>query len=97
MNVKSVEALRASVGSTEAAKDVVARFGRIDRRTQEVSSRLDAHLCTRRPRLVGGDSADLPVSLPQALAHPTWARQSQAAALAAEAETIPPPASETMT
>jgi hypothetical protein len=27
--------LRASVGSTEAAKDVVARFGRIDRGIQE--------------------------------------------------------------
>jgi hypothetical protein len=33
--------LRASVGSTEAAKDVVARFGRIDLRIREVTSRLD--------------------------------------------------------
>jgi hypothetical protein len=34
--------LRASVGSTEAAKDVVARVGRIDRRIRGVSSGLDA-------------------------------------------------------
>jgi hypothetical protein len=37
--------LRASVESTEAAKDVVARFGVIDRRIRGVTSRLDA-LCT---------------------------------------------------
>ena len=37
--------MRASVGSTEAAKDVVARFGVIDRSIQDVSSRLDM-LCT---------------------------------------------------
>jgi hypothetical protein len=36
--------LRASVGSTEAANEVVARFGRIDRSSQEVTSRLD-ELC----------------------------------------------------
>jgi hypothetical protein len=40
-----IQALRASVGSTEAAKDVVARFGRIDRRIREVTSRRDV-LCT---------------------------------------------------
>jgi hypothetical protein len=38
-------AQRASVGSTEAAKDVVARVGRIDQRSREVTSRLDV-LCT---------------------------------------------------
>jgi hypothetical protein len=37
--------LRASVGSTEAAKEVVARFGVIDRRSREVTSQLDA-ICT---------------------------------------------------
>src|SRR5262245_13062706 len=36
--------LRASVGSTEAAKDVVARFGRIDRSSWEVTSQLNAIL-----------------------------------------------------
>jgi hypothetical protein len=34
--------LRASVGSTEAAKDVVARVGRIDRSSQDVTARRDA-------------------------------------------------------
>jgi hypothetical protein len=38
-------ALRASVGSTEAAKDVVARVGRIDRRIREATSWLDM-FCT---------------------------------------------------
>jgi hypothetical protein len=40
------ESPRASVGSTEAAKDVVARFGQIDRSTWEVPSRLEG-ICTR--------------------------------------------------
>jgi hypothetical protein len=34
--------LRASVGSTEAAKDVVARFGRIDR-SDRLSPFIDSH------------------------------------------------------
>jgi hypothetical protein len=37
--------LRASVGSTEAAKDVVARVGVIDRSSREAASALGA-LCT---------------------------------------------------
>jgi hypothetical protein len=47
-------ALRASVGSTEADKDVVARFGRIDRCMRPITPPLDAILCVCHSRLVNG-------------------------------------------
>ena len=56
-------AQRASVGSTEAAKDVVARFGRIDRRIGEPP-------CARRcvgPKRAGGMKGDSPRPLPMAV------------------------------
>jgi len=52
--------LRAPVGSTEAAKDVVARFGRIDRGSREATSPLGAFLHVRHPRPGNGSAPVIP-------------------------------------
>jgi hypothetical protein len=56
--------LRASVGSTEAAKDVVARFGRIDRSSREATSPFGAVMYICHPRPVNGYVKDSGIKMP---------------------------------